>query len=608
VNPDFVSEPFPKLGQTVRVSLRMRDETDVVSVRLRRIRSGRQELLSMQRSVRGVFSEYSADVLIDEPRVHYHFIVETSDDAWFFSRNGARSVPPLERHDFEILANLKVPAWVPSTVFYLIVPDRFARAETLPLLTDLPNPQQPNTINRAWHERPLTWDEGRCLDFFNGDLAGIVEKLPYLLELGVGALCLTPIFKAISNHRYDIIDFSSVDPRLGGDAALAKLSRALHAHGLRLILDITPNHTSREHPWFTAAQRGSEPERGFYHFYEDGSYAAWSALPEYPKLNYASDELRERFYRQPDAPLRRYLQAPFNVDGFRFDVAHETGNHAADQLGSDVFREIRCVTKAENSDCYLLGEHQKDPAPHLRGDEWDAAMNYFGCSRPLRWFFGDLDHFQKTWVKNPTQVRRRSGAELAAQIIDHLHNIPSQLAYFQYNLFESHDCPRFHHVAAYSATRLRGLLIMMFVLPGAPSIYYGSEVRINGGVDVPEEFRYPMPWDPGVWDQELRALYRELCSLKAREEALHFGSYRIVYAAGSTLAFARFTNTKLILAIVSNGPCAQTSISLKALGRVLGNSLRDALTHETVTVESESIWHRAGEEGAARLLVATLEG
>ncbi len=131
---------------------------------------------------------------------------------------------------------------------YQVFPDRFARSAAA---DDREAP--------GWAE-PAAWDDpvahvgpSTSRQFYGGDLAGVAEHLDHLVDLGVNLLYLTPVFPARSNHRYDALSFDHVDPLLGGDEALAALVEAAHARGIRVIGDLTTNHSGDAHEWFQAA-------------------------------------------------------------------------------------------------------------------------------------------------------------------------------------------------------------------------------------------------------------------------------------------------------------------------------------------------------------------
>ena len=197
------------------------------------------------------------------------------------------------------------------------------------------------------------------VEFFGGDLAGIEAHLDHLVDLGVNAIYLNPIFATRSNHGYDITDYDHVAEHFGGDAALVALRRATAERDIRLILDIAPNHVGVEHPWFQAAQADREASTAPYFVFRDhpDDYESWLGVGSLPKFDYRSEALREAMYAGPDAVLRHWLRPPFSVDGWRIDVANMLGRLGPVQLGPEVARGMRAAVKAEDPDAYLLGEH-----------------------------------------------------------------------------------------------------------------------------------------------------------------------------------------------------------------------------------------------------------
>ena len=121
------------------------------------------------------------------------------------------------------------PAWVPDTVFYQVFPDRLARSGRVPA----PGALEP------WDAPPTLFG------FKGGDLFGVADHLDDLVDLGIGGLYLNPIFTAASNHRYNASDYLTVDPLLGGNAALRELLDEAHARDMRVVLDGVFNHTGR---------------------------------------------------------------------------------------------------------------------------------------------------------------------------------------------------------------------------------------------------------------------------------------------------------------------------------------------------------------------------
>jgi len=235
-------------------------------------------------------------------RQHYRWVLHEPVALRWLNAEGLWAFETADASDFVLVALPLPPEWNTHATVYQIFPDRFAKSATVH--------EQPDwVVPRGWSERP----EGRSphvgREWFGGDLRGIAEKADYIAESGFSTVYLTPIFPAGSTHRYDAASFSEVDPLLGGNAALVELREQLSARDMRLVGDITLNHSGNLHPWFVAAQAGDPDYRDFYYF-DDGlvhGYECWWGFRTLPKFNYASDTLRDRLISGPDSILAQWL-------------------------------------------------------------------------------------------------------------------------------------------------------------------------------------------------------------------------------------------------------------------------------------------------------------
>ena len=211
--------------------------------------------------------------------------------------------------DFVLTTDPGGPEWHLGSVAYEIFPDRFASSGTT---ADAPAWAVP----RNWDEPPTGRGKETQFELYGGDLGGIEARLEHVEKLGANMLYLTPFFPAGSTHRYDASSFEHVDPLLGGDEALRSLVRAAHGRGIRVVGDLTLNHSGVGHEWFTN-------ERDFYFFDEKlpSGYASWLGIGSLPKLNWSSALLRERMQEV----AKRWLDV--GLDGWRIDVANMTGRH-----------------------------------------------------------------------------------------------------------------------------------------------------------------------------------------------------------------------------------------------------------------------------------------
>lgn len=587
---DFVSNPSPALYETVTVWLRLYADAPVRHVFLRTVPNGAERLIEAERCrVERGLAWYAAELEITENRMQYHFYLVCDTVVYFYTQKEITTYIPDHSYDFVLLADYVQPEWVKHAVFYQIFPDRFCNG----------NPENDvrtgeyridghGPIRMEWDAEPLPYSEGRCMDFYGGDLEGVRQKIPYLRELGVTAVYLNPIFRAPTVHKYDCIDYFHVDPHFGGDEALAALSEALHANGMKLILDISINHTGTAHRWFNrdglffpkeegAYRNPDSEERGFYFFRGDANeYTGWFGLAELPVLNYSSQKLRDLVYRGRDAVLRKWLRAPWSIDGWRFDVADVFGRNNEQQLARELWPEIRRCIREENPQAYILAEDWGDCAQYLQGDCWDSPMNYYGCARVLRQFAGECDLFM---ARNAVlrQVPYKMTAEDAkARILEHLAKLPFALWQNQFNLLDSHDVSRLHNNPAVHPEEYRGAVMLQFALIGAPSVYYGDELGIDGTLDSNEGCRWPMPWGREPSQTERFHLYRTLARLRAEHSALREGGMKFLWAENEILAIARFRRDEAFVAVMSvNAQPVEIAIPFAAIGAAGPEGSRD---------------------------------
>lgn len=563
----FVSNPSPSLNETVTIRIRMYEDAPVKTVLLRTIPNGMERMDEMYivKKERG-FVYYEAPLKMTEKRMQYHFYLVCEDAVYFYTQREITTYLPDHTYDFVLLTDYVQPEWVKEAVFYQIFPERFCNGDPSNDVRSGEYSQAgyPTIHMKNWADTPLNYEEGRCMDFFGGDLQGIKEKIPYLKELGVTALYLNPIFFAPSVHKYDCLDYFHVDPHFGGDEALAELSAALHENGMKLILDISINHTGIAHKWFNrdgvwfdksvgAYNNPNSKERGFYFFGENNSYHGWFNVETLPTLNYTSEALRDVIYRAEDSVLKKWLKPPYSIDGWRFDVADTFARNNEIQLAHELWPQIRQSIKAVNPQAYILAEDWGDCAASLQGDEWDAPMNYYGCGRVIRQFLGEPDLFMSKHPALRNVKYKMTAEDVKNRVMEHLAKLPYALWENQFNLFDSHDASRLHNNPKVNKEEYRGAVIFQFLLTGAASIYYGDEAEIGGTVESIEGCRYPMPWGRDIVNCSAYQLNRTMAQLKANHKALSHGGMKFLYAEGNVIAIARFWEDEAFVGIISTG-------------------------------------------------------
>lgn len=545
----YVSTRYPRLGDPVRVRLRLAVDAPVRRVILRIFPDGEQALVAMERvSSDSAAQWWATDLPIEEPITHYRFIIDALDGIWHYTAAGPSATIPLDATDFRILAGYSAPEWLESAVFYQIFPDRFANG-------DPGNDPQPEEYEyRGQRPRTFPWESPPAADqffpltFYGGDLAGIEDRLDYLAGLGINALYLNPVFQAYSNHKYDVADYEQVDTHFGGNEALASLRRALSARGMRYILDIVPNHCGYWHPWFqNALADHTTTEAEFFTFRRHpDEYATWLGVWTLPKLNYLSLELRRRIYEGPQSVFRRWLQPPYSADGWRVDVANMLGRQGSTQIGLEISRGIRKAVKETRDDAYLMGENFFDATGQLQGDQWDGVMNYGGFTHPLWYWLAGYTQGAHGFAELLSAPQWPTEA-MVATWLSRLAAIPWAIALQQYNILDSHDTIRIRTLVKGNDALHRLAVAIMLTFPGVPGLYYGDEIGME---DTPGlGARGCMIWDEPRQDRSLFAYHRDLIHLRRRSAALQRGGFQVLLIEPDTVAYQRESLDERIVVI-----------------------------------------------------------
>lgn len=486
----------------------------------------------------------------------YSFKVLRGDDnLWLAADGGHGRVPPEDLH-FRVNRRHEPPAWVAEQVFYQVFPDRFARGTPGPVTLPVDVPGMPPNEAKAWGETPPS--DRPTTVFYGGDLPGLTQRLDYLRDtLGVTALYLNPIFRSRSNHKYDTEDYTEVDPGFGGNAALLSLRQATRERGMRLLLDAVVNHTGAQHPWFNrggghatlgAFQSADSPWRAWYAFDEQGRCLGWKGYDSLPVLDYANPEVKRAMFEAEDSVMRRWMQPPYAIDGWRLDAVHMLGEGLGAYNNAGVMREMRRAVKAQDPQAYLMGEHFNEATTWLQGDQEDGAMNYYGFAHPLRAWLAGLD-----LNAHPLHL---STTDFARWLAHGRATLPYANQLAQFNLLDSHDTPRLLTLLQGDVDAMRMAVTLLFTYPGSPCIYYGDEIGLEGGADP--DCRRCFDWDPSRWNRTLFDHYRDAIARRQSRPELQHGAFVELLAQGDVYAFARFDGEGATLVAVNRGRGAAT--------------------------------------------------
>ena len=481
----------------------------------------------------------------------YSFLIERPDTT-------------IERGPYDTPANLfRSVGWVEDAVGYQIFPERFWNGD--------PSNDSAAVQNEEYHYRDpalggaepvLTeqWDgpmlESHCChQYFGGDLQGILDRLDYLDGLGATVLYLNPIFLSGSAHGYDTFDYFQVAPNFGDSTLLRTLVDQAHARGMRIIWDYVPNHVGIGHWAFQDAVTSGEASDywDWFEFYVPADsiqvgngehYEGWWGLGSLPELQTTNPDVM--------AHLMTVVEhwTEFGLDGIRVDVPGDIENR------QEFFTTFRQTAKGLDPETYLVGEIWSRDPNWLKGDEFDALMNYAIGQEVVEQFArGDI----------PGVVAGRRMAELYAEY-------PEAATAMLFNLVASHDTGRLltklgggdlgQTPSPTALARQRLASALLFAVPGMPVTWQGDECAFLGRSEGRHSARYPVQWsecDTGMQDH-----YTELAGLKRSIPALATGTIRSYATSDAILSFYRGEPGPGELLAVFNNRSMSSSLPLPA--------------------------------------------
>ena len=558
-----------------------------------------------------LFDYYEYEITVGSDCVLYHFKVVNGQDSCIYNRLGVTD-DDRSCFDFAIIPGFHTPDWAKGAVMYQIFVDRFCNGDESNDVRTCEYVYIGRPVNRVedWGKNPTTMDVG-C--FYGGDLKGVWEKLDYIQGLGVEVIYLNPIFVSPSNHKYDIQDYEHVDPHFGvivedkdglvaadavdngnaekyvvrtasprnleaSDRFFAEFVEEIHRRGMKVILDGVFNHCGSFNKWLDgeeiyARQGGYEPGaflskdspyRSFFQFYDEKdsawprnkTYDGWWGHDTLPKLNYESSPMLVEYILDI---ARRWVSPPFNVDGWRLDVAADLGHTA--EYNHEFWRKFRAAGKGVNPDALILAEHYGDPGPWLEGDQWDSVMNYDAFMEPLTWFLTGMEKHSDSF----SGELLGNGENFFNAMRYHMSRMQPSSILTAMNELSNHDHSRFltrtngvvgriGTVGADAANRgvkvcvLREAVMVQMTWPGAPTVYYGDEAGVCGWTDPDSRRTYP--W--GHEDLELIEFHRYMIRIHKALPVLRSGAVKELLAGRNVIAYGRMLGKYQAVVAVNN--------------------------------------------------------
>ena len=564
-----------------------------------------------------MFDYYEYTVKLGDSRVEYYFEVHSGHMVCYFNSVGVCSSVE-NYYNFSITPSFQTPDWAKGAIIYQIFVDRFYNGDRS---NDVETDEyfyigEGTHKNSDWMKYPREMD---VREFYGGDIAGVMQKLDYLQDLGVEAIYLNPIFVSPSNHKYDIQDYDYIDPHFGrivkndgenlqrdengnliihdpehpnkdatryicrvtdkenleaSNQLFIEFVEEVHRRGMKVILDGVFNHCGSFNKWLDREciyedapgyEKGAfvskdSPYRTFFKFREDTwpynvNYDGWWGHDTLPKLNY---EESPKLYEYIMRIARKWVSPPYNVDGWRLDVAADLGQTA--EYNQHFWHEFRRNVKEANPNAIVLAEHYGDPTEWLKGDQWDTVMNYDAFMEPLTWFLTGVekhsDEYRGDLIGNADAF--------FGSMRHYMTRFNTQSLQVAMNELSNHDHSRFltrtnHQVGRISSrgadaanegvnkNLFRMAVLMQMTWPGAPTIYYGDEAGLCGWTDPDSRRAYP--W--GHEDEELIQYHKELIRIHKEHQVLRTGSILFLFGEYQCISYGRFDDNEHIVVAIN---------------------------------------------------------
>ncbi|MFP5503284.1 MAG: glycoside hydrolase family 13 protein [Candidatus Sericytochromatia bacterium] len=445
------------------------------------------------------------------------------------------------------------PKWVKDAVFYQIFPERFMNGDKR---------NDPKDV-KPWGTKPELYN------YMGGDLAGVRKQIPYMKNLGVNAIYFNPVFHGDSNHKYNTIDYMTIDPAFGTNAEFKSMISELRRNGIKVILDGVFNHTGDKHIFFQDAVKNG-PKSKYWNFYTfwgfpvvndpKPNYNAWWDFGTLPQLRAADNpEVQEYLYEVTEYWTKQ------GIDGWRLDVPNEIAN-------DDFWRTWRKKVRAVNPNAYIVGEIWTDGKHWLQGDMFDSVMNYLFLETML-------DFFAHQKISVDEMDRRLSGLRA---------HYGQEVSEAMFNILGSHDVPRLMTEAGGNASRAKEAIFFQMVYPGTPVIYYGDELGMEGAKDP--DNRRTMEWHK-VPGNDMLAFYKKLIAVRKAHPALRGGDMRTLMRHNHHRLFAfvrEDQGEKMIVALNSGAEARDVAFSVNGEFKD-GTTLVDALSGKAFKVEGGQV-------------------
>lgn len=605
---NFMSPIEPKPGDNVEIKIRVPKELGHVkgNVFFTPEKNSKRYSHAEMKKISGTeyYNFFSYNFIMPNRILRYHFEINLVNDNKKVKYDAMGICEHRAIHDFVLIPNFKIPEWSYGKIYYQIFIDRFYNGDKSndPVDGEYIYDGKP-IIKKEWDSIPDYLNGHR--EFYGGDLQGIIKKTDYIEDLGIEALYLNPIFTSPSPHKYDTQDYLSVDPHFGiidddvegkdkykvrttSKTNIEKSNKLFnnfvdhfHNRNIKIILDGVFNHCGSFHKWIdeknlygNGVMKNQNSEYKKYFYWHGDFYEGWWGYSTLPKLNYSNIELWEEIANIGI----KWTSEPYNIDGWRLDVADELAKDF--ETNSSFWKFFRKKINKTEENKLIFSEIYKSPLPWLENKSWHSIMNYITVMDPISYFLTGTEKHNDSFREDLYQ----NSDYFVSAVNWALSQLPMNSKFSALNQLSNHDHSRWLTRTTQKIQRLNnensdeaGMdydedifrigLLLMFMLPGSPSLYYGDEIGLPGWTDPDNRRTYP--WDNLTeFNKKTLDYTKNLIDLYKSSKTFRYSSFKFIQWYDGYISFELWDNNNKYIVLINSNHAKNISIPIKLLDNI----------------------------------------
>lgn len=570
------------------------------------------------------FNYFSYKLKMPNRILRYHFEIKSIDQNKKIKYDAMGICENRTLHDFIIIPDFKVPKWSYGRIYYQIFVDRFYNGDPKndPVTKEYIYDGKP-IVKKEWGQMPDNFNGHR--EFYGGDLKGVLDKKDYIKELGIEAIYFNPLFVSPSPHKYDTQDYSNIDPHFGvieedvegkdkykvrttskinlnkSNELFQNIVESFHNEDIKIIVDGVFNHCGSFHKWVdeknmygNGVMQNQDSDYKKYFYWHGDFYEGWWGYSTLPKLNYENIDL----WKEIANIAIKWTSEPYNVDGWRLDVADELAKDF--ETNSSFWRYFKKKIEKNAKDKLIFSEIYRSPLPWLERNSWHSIMNYITTMDPISYFLTGVEKHNDTFREDLYQ----NSDYFVSTVNWALSQLPMNSKYAALNQLSNHDHSRWLTRTTQKIQRLNGNnhkeasegydldifkmgLLLMFLIPGSPGLYYGDEIGMAGFTDP--DNRRPYPWNNlNEFNKNNLEFTKSLIDFYKTSDTFKYSSFKFIQWFDGYISFILWDQNDSFLVFINSNNKKEISIPNNLIGEIKDPKVVFKTRNEVINISNEN--------------------